>query len=185
MITINKPFSFADFVTYSQTFIETGTSDGAGVQEALKAGFKRIRSVELSPQYYKKCKTRFAGNKKVQLFYGNSTDILPLMLDGIKGTAVIWLDAHPSGPGSAGHSDLMEKGDFSEFNQHNILKKELKIILSRGLHVILIDDQQGLNSLTKQYMDICNSYNPNYRFQFYDQQIDGIFYKHKILVCVP
>jgi hypothetical protein len=110
------------------------------------------------------------------------------MLKGIIHPCVIFLDAHPAGPNTGGHDDLMDKGENSEFQQDFILTKEIVIILKNNInHIIIIDDQNGINADNIAYMKMLSAANPNYEFYFYDEQLDpnGTYYKNKSLVCVP
>lgn len=96
----------------------------------------------------------------------------------LESRSVLFLDAHPSGQGTAGHDELMRDGSGSEFDQDTIIKQELTIILShRKDHCIIIDDCQGENALTRYYKSLM----PGYRFKFYDWE----GYKEKVLVCEP
>jgi hypothetical protein len=173
-------FSLKSFKYFSNTFIETGCCQGEGVQRALDAGFTRVKSVDIYDPFYQHCIERFKG-KPVDLYLGKSTDQLDKMLEDVYEPAVILLDAHPAGPNTGGHDDLMEKGDKSEFQQTLILQKEIKIILEHPKrHLIIIDDQTPEEALI--YMDILKGY----RFEFFDEQLPNIpLAKDKILVCYP
>lgn len=181
-----KLLNFSSFRPHSHIFIETGSARGDGIQAALDAGFKVIKSVEAKDTYFVHCQDKFSGNPNIELFFGLSKDLLPLMLASVKESAVFWLDAHASGESSAGHFDLMEKGDKSDYHQHNALVAELKIALAhRNDHVFLIDDQNGRHSQTQDYLDMMLAVNPNYKFYFYDERRGNDYYKDKILVAIP
>jgi hypothetical protein len=80
----------------------------------------------------------------------------------------------------------MENGENSEFHQHFILTREIQAILENSPHhIIIIDDQNGLNPENEYYMRMILEVNPNYKFYFYDEQLGKIFYKNKSLVCIP
>jgi hypothetical protein len=173
--TQKRPFNLSDYLKYSTTFIETGSCRGDGIEKALDAGFEMVLSVELHDGLFEHCSRRFSSDQRVTLFKGYSYDCLPKML---KERSVIFLDAHPAGPNTAGHEELMNEGTGSAFDQDIIIKKELAAILShRKDHCIIIDDCQGENHLTLHYKSLM----PGYKFRFYDQ--DG--HKDKILVCEP
>jgi hypothetical protein len=173
--TFKKPFDLRNYLKYSTTFIETGSGRGAGIQRALDAGYEMVLSVELHDGLFEHCLKRFSSDQRVTLFKGYSYDCLPKML---KERSVIFLDAHPAGPETAGHEELMKEGTGSAFDQDIIIKKELAAILAhRKDHCIIIDDCQGENHLTLHYKSLM----PGYKFRFYDQ--DG--HKDKILVCEP
>lgn len=204
---ISKPLDLKDFVRYSDTFLETGTCVGDGVKRAMDAGFTQILSVEIHKPYHDQaCKTylnslfskRFLKDdqyrgmiyqtdfQQIALFLGNTLDVLPDMLTFDK-QFVIFLDAHPSGPGTAGHDDLKEKGEASEFHQDNIISKELDIIFSKTapVNVIMIDDMNGVNPSSVKHMDHIQKHHSSYKFYFYDQQVGPNFYPEKVLVCIP
>ena len=78
------------------TLIETGTFEGATVQKALPH-FVYIHSIELDHALHKKATTKFANNKHVHLYQGDSAQMLPQILRSLKKEkAVIFLDAHYS-----------------------------------------------------------------------------------------
>ncbi len=175
-----KLLNFADFLTHSNIYIETGTCYGGSLRKAMDAGYTNLRSVEVYEPFYKKCQDLFRNNKNVDLFFGTSAEQLPKMLEDIKVPAVIFLDAHPAGPNTGGHDDLMEKGNESEFHQDRILTGEIKTILANNpRHIIIIDDQNGNNPDNEAYIKMILEANPHYQFYFYDEQAGEIFYKNK------
>ena len=174
---------FTNYKHYSDTFIETGTHIGTGVQKALDAGFTNVKSVEAYRPSFEIAFRRFKDDKRVILYFGMSTDCLIGMMWGIPFPSVFWLDAHPSGPNTAGHFELLAGN--KECEQDNILKKELQIILNHGRHVILIDDQQGW-ATAQQFADLIDEFYPDaYSFELIDEDFPGIHHKEKILVCLP
>lgn len=78
-------------------FVETGSYNGDGIQIALSLGFSKIYSIELSELYYNKCCNRFKDNKNVHLYKGDSVDLLPTVINDLKESAIIFLDAHYCG----------------------------------------------------------------------------------------
>lgn len=179
----NKVLDFAEFLKYSTVFIETGTCHGRTSQIALDKGYTEVHTVEVHEPFYKMCQDRFQNNHNVFLYFGKSTEQLENML--LNKPCVIFLDAHPTGPNSGGHDDLMEKGNESEFHQDSILKAELEIILHhRKDHVIIIDDQNGLNDISSAHIKQIYEANPNYKFYFYDEGEGAHFYKNKCVVCI-
>ncbi len=181
-----KLLSFNDFREYSDIYIETGSCYGGSILKAIEAGFTKIKSVEVFHKFYQHCFDLFLDKKEIELFLGKSSDELPKMFVGITKPCVIFLDAHPAGPNTGGHDDLMEKGNASEFHQDAILTRELSIILgNNNSHIIIIDDQNGENPENEVYMKMCTEANPKYKFYFYDEQAGPAFYKNKSLVCIP
>jgi len=111
-------------------FVETGTCSGGGVEKALVAGFKEVYSIELSPHYYQLCLQKFAGQKNVHLYFGDSSKMLPKILRQFKEPVTFWLDGHCSG------------GDTARGETMTPLMKELEAIRRHPIktHTILIDD---------------------------------------------
>jgi hypothetical protein len=175
MLSTKQVFGLKRYLKYSDTLIETGTALGDGIQKALDAGYK-VKSIELDPKLFTHSVNRFKNNPQVQIFEGKSYDVLPQILEDKP--LVFFLDAHPAGPNTAGHEQLMKEGTGSEFDQDVIIRNELKVILGHRMdHVIIIDDCQGENELTKYYKSLM----PGYRFTFFNQGE----HKDKILVCEP
>ena len=184
MYITDQLFNIKDFLPYSNTYVESGSCNGESIRRALEAGFKRIKSVELDESFYRQCVQRFK-DKPVELFWGKSTDHLNQMLADVYVPAVIFLDAHPAGPGTGGHEEFL-KGNL-EFLQDNILRHELSILLDhRRDHLIIIDDQTP-GSEADYYIDYLRKFNPSYEPYWYDEQLreDQPFFKNKILVCAP
>lgn len=116
-------------------FIETGSYIGDGIQAALDANcFDQIISIELSSYYHELCKKRFEGNKKIQLFLGESIIVLPEIMKVINNKCTFWIDAHCC-------------GGFTAQGEITIpIIKELEIIGKHWIkeHTILIDDMRSV-----------------------------------------
>lgn len=185
-IETGKLLNFAEFRDHSSIYIETGTCYGGSVRKAMEAGYDTIKSVEVYEPFYKKCVDMFRNNPTIELFLGTSDEKLPQMLVDVQRPAVVFLDAHPAGPNTGGHDDLMEKGEKSEFHQNTILTREIKTLLANNpRHIIIIDDQNGNNPDNEAYIKTILEVNPDYKFYFYDEQAGPTFYKNKSLVCIP
>lgn len=180
-----KLLDYHDFVDFSPLFIETGSCAGDGIDRALAAGFYRVKSVEASAQFYMKCIEKFKGSHLVQLYFGSSITMLPEMISQLNFPAVFFLDAHPAGPGTAGHDEIIS-GD-EQFGQDYIITKELEVILAhRNDHLIIIDDLEYGSDEDKKYMQMCLKANPKYTFEYYDEQLPNVeLRKNKVLVCRP
>lgn len=179
--------NYANYLQYSDTFIETGTAAGDGVQRALDAGFEWVVSIEAAELWYNQCRERFKDNNLVTLVLGKSTERLYSQLEYLDRSLVIFLDAHPSGVLSAGHKDWVND-PIGPASQHSIIQAELNIILAhRSDHVIIIDDVNGMDDgCAEVYMNIIRAANPAYRFEFWDENLSGdLLYKNKVLVCLP
>lgn len=186
-IFTGKLLNYKDFVHMSSVFIETGTAAGDGVQRALDAGFCTVSSIEAKEYWYELCKKRFTGNAHVDICLGKSTDELKTYQVLEQERCVIFLDAHPAGPESAGHAEW-ESGDRS-WDQDTIIKAELAIILATAKrHVIIIDDVNGMkDGHAAEYMALIEADYPNqYDYAFYDENLSGsLLYEDKILVAIP
>lgn len=113
-------------------FIETGTAMGDGVQVACNVGFDEIYSVELNPDLYSSCQSRFVDRDNIHLVCGSSEIELPKILENIDKPFLLWLDAHHSG------------GPYIGEFMHNYLPIEINSILKFSDKfkdsVIMIDD---------------------------------------------
>ena len=117
-----------------ETFIETGTECGNGIRQMLMFGdiVTEIHSIELDENYFKKAKQNFSQIEKINLYNGNSLEILPTILEKIEeNRAIIWLDAHDNS--HAIPSPLMDELD--------IIKKH-----SHPNNTILIDDMSQVGN---------------------------------------
>jgi len=104
-----------------ETFIETGTFKGGGIQQALDIGFKRVYSVELDNNLYIKAANRFQSDDRVRCWHGDSRDVLPAILDEVKSASLVFLDGH-----SSSNTPLID---------------ELRVLANCQVrHVIIVDD---------------------------------------------
>ena len=148
----------------NQIFIECGSGKGNGIQAALDAGFEEIHSIEIDPQLYNDCKNRFYGNDKVDLYLGDSINILSMIMPvTYSANATFWLDAHPNA-----------KHDPTGLMRCPLLA-ELAIIFGYGTeHTILIDDirlcgRHQLGHITKQQIiDVIYAANPFMQIEYID-----------------
>ncbi len=157
-------------------FIETGTYTGATTVLALRCGFQRVLTVELSDHWRDQYQTLFGHDDRVRLFAGLSKDRLPEMLAQVDTPATFWLDAHYFG----GPSALGDK--FCP------LLEELDLIAGHRIktHTILIDDVRcfgkefGPEVTVEQVIKKLLTINPDYRFHFEDGRT-----RKDILVAAP
>ena len=127
------PITAAQLAKYRRrVFVETGTWRGDGVQAALDAGFELVYSIELGRPQYERAARRFAGRSQVKLFWGDSANVLSILLARIAEPVTIWLDAH-----YACHDTAL--GD-----DWTPLLRELQVLGSARLrtHTLLIDDMR-------------------------------------------
>lgn len=143
-------------------FVETGTHEGQSVFKALKAGFKEIYSIELSPVLHDLCCKTFANYPNVNLFVGNSKLVLPVLLNEIDEPATFWLDAHYS-EGNTAKGDTMTPilGELECIKNHPI-----------KTHTILIDDVRQFGSVYFDFVTLDQiknkllEINPDYEFSY-------------------
>ena len=185
----NELLHYKDFRHFSDTFIETGSGHGDGIQRALDAGFARIFSIEAYYDSFLLCARRFVSNGRVRLYRGKSVEVLPKLLRMDLGQCVFFLDAHPSNEKSYGYNEVA-LGE-QEYTQDKIIRDELGLILGdERRHILMIDDLRGdSDDCAHQYVEIVQRAKPGYSFAFYDENLSGdnpeFFYKDKLLVAVP
>jgi hypothetical protein len=111
------------------TFVETGTYLGDMIL-ALKDNFNRIYSIELNFELYKKAAEKFLKYKHISIHHGDSSKVLPEILDNLEETCLFWFDAHYSG-------GITAKGE-----KDTPILEEINCIFNHSVkdHVILIDD---------------------------------------------
>lgn len=112
-----------------EVFIETGTYLGDTIF-SQKGNFKKIISIELAKKLYKSAVRRFKKYSHIQIFWGNSGDLLFKIMPEIKTRALLWLDGHYSG------------GITAKGKTESPVFKELDAVFSNNNyhHIILIDD---------------------------------------------
>lgn len=140
------------------TLIETGTYMGAMV-EAQRTYFKNIISIEVSEELYKIAKINFKKFNNINLFNGDSGEIMPAVLKNINEPCLFWLDGHYS-------SGVTGKGELN-----TPIFKELNAIFANNKnHIILIDDARlfvgkddypTLNELLKYVLELNANYTLN------------------------
>ena len=117
-------------------FIETGTFAGTMI-DAVRSHFDRVVSIELDPGWHARARERFRTDSRITLLLGDSGTLLPQVLSQVTEPALIWLDAHYSGPATA-------RGVID-----TPIVRELDAIRAHGIrHIVLIDDMrdfQGKN----------------------------------------
>ncbi len=114
-------------------FIETGTYFG-DTTWAMRKFFKKLYSIELSEELFKKAEKRFEKFDNIEILHGDSSEVLSKVLPQVKEPTLFWLDGHYSGGVTA-------KGD-----KECPILEELDAILSSNFeHIILIDDARLFN----------------------------------------
>jgi hypothetical protein len=113
----------------ANVFVETGTYLGE-MLDAVKYSFKKLYSIELSPDLYERTAKKFARHKHITVLEGDSSTVLPEILNQIYEPCLFWLDAHYS-------EGITVRGD-----KETPILGELERIFSHPIegHIILIDD---------------------------------------------
>lgn len=145
-----------------KNFVETGTG-GGDTLDAVYPYFEHCYSVELSDKLYRDVQARFANAPTVELFHGDSGEILPLM-SILKGTTLFFLDAHYSGPGTV------------QGSKETPILAELQSLLGAAKfnHVILIDDYKdfvnnGAYPKPDKLKEFVNGLRPGLSFEVLNQ----------------
>jgi hypothetical protein len=131
----------------SPVFVETGTYLGDGVWLALKAGFRKIYSIEISPEYHAAACRRFASEiatKRVELMLGDSLDLVGEVISREAREMTFWLDAHSMPHNLSAENEGLESG------AHCPLYEELDAIAAHPLksHTIMIDDVRLMGNVS-------------------------------------
>ena len=116
------------------TFIETGTYLGEMIL-SVKDIFTKIISIELSPELSEKAVKKFSKYKHISILQGDSSKVLPQILNDIEEPSLFWFDAHYS------------EGITARGEKETPIKEEIKYILRHPNeeHVIMIDDARLFN----------------------------------------
>ncbi|UKJ78108.1 hypothetical protein [Azospirillum brasilense] len=110
------------------TFVETGTFQGRTAAWAAER-FKRVITIEADPSLYRNAAERFRDVPNVTVLHGNSGELLRGVVDSLADPALFWLDAHWSGPGTAG-----------ETAECPVLEEIAAIDAGLPSHLVLVDD---------------------------------------------
>lgn len=135
----------------NETFIETGTYIGEGVEKALEAGFSNIYSIEIDPDRYKECTEKFKNFDNVQIILGDSGKVLPDLLKNINTRITFWIDAHYCADGAViGEKWCPMKEEFDAIKNSKI-----------NNHTILVDDWRCMDNVHKDISWKEQIYNKN------------------------
>jgi len=123
----------------TETFFETGTGYGFGVQYARMYRFKKIYSVDIVASEIERLTPAFGSDPRVELFAGLSVEAMRQILPKVPGNMLFWLDAHFPGA----HHALQAYDGEADLDTRLPLEQELALIkqLRAGKRdIILIDD---------------------------------------------
>lgn len=164
-------------------FIETGTFHGGGVKNALRAGFKKVISIEVFLPLVEENKNRFKceiDQGIVEILHGDSADLLSEAILKENGSITYWFDAHIQTQNNAGVGK--EKCPIVSELQHIIASK-----INKDKDIILIDDLRLIENpnvgwaveLSEMYRLIW-AINPEFRVE----RLKG-YIPYDVLACVP
>lgn len=148
--------------------IETGTFSGIGTEAALAAGMA-VKTIELHPFWFERATTQFK-DKPVEVFFGDSAEVLTRIMDSVYEPVMFWLDAHYSG----------EESKTARGRESSPLLRELNVIWHHSVktHTILIDDvrlmaTQEFDGITLgSVVEAIWKINPKYRVELTTGQHD-------------
>ena len=120
-----------------RVFVETGTLYGDTVA-VLRGVFDRLHSIELDDKLFAAAQERFAGDRKITLWHGDSGDVLERVLAAVDAPALFWLDGRYSGGGTGrGVVDTPTLRELQHIARHP----------QRERHHIIIDNARCFGSL--------------------------------------
>ena len=116
-------------------FLETGTSDGSGVELALMYPYERIISIEINSTLQDQNRSRlnsFIQSGKLELITGDSLLCLQDSINKLDKPTTFWLDAHvdhgPKGVKPCPLYEELEAIKSSSIKNHTILIDDLRIL---------------------------------------------------------
>jgi hypothetical protein len=156
----------------TDVFIETGTWTGGGVDAALKAGFRRVITIESNAMMCSAVRSRFQDDERVAVIKGSSPTALEAVLRILnnKGRATIWLDAHGTVATNTG-----DERSYATHPEHPTtpLLDELRLLSRQKIrnHHILIDDRRRFHAwgITEEEVRLLiREINPDYEVTLVD-----------------
>jgi len=146
-------------------FVETGTYKGDTVKAMARSKlFSEIHTIEVYKDRADAASHRYRNFDYIHCWNGDSADILPYIVPGIKSPILFWLDAHHSGKQIARERGLINTPILAELEcalQHD------------EMDVILIDDVRYFDEFGELYdnypsmqqvRDLVTKYRPNWVF---------------------
>lgn len=121
----------------SPVFVETGSHQGDGIQQAIEAGFERIYSIEIHWPNVEYCIGRFKNNPEVTIIHGDSSKVLCPLIKDINKKITFLLDAHMSGDGTSFSqtSYIPIIDEICQIQRHHIKN-----------HIVIVDDRRLLGT---------------------------------------
>ena len=176
MADLKRIFFALSFQKKPKVYVETGTYNGENLTKRLDS-YDLLYSIEINPEFYESNIQKFATQKKVKLFNGDSGAILPLILNDVAQSCVIFLDAHYSGKKFGSQTPpmplLQELENISKFKFDSITiiddtrllgKKQLEGLVDDPLYPLFMADwsavtqQHVLQKISKEATVFRNNY---------------------------
>lgn len=155
------------------SFVETGTHLGNGLQCALNTGHSKCYTIEIHEYLYRDARQRFheqIASGTVECFWGDSAKVLPDIVAELTEPALFWIDAHISG----NYGDKIAEKNCPIY-------EELEAIAASAIrtHTLMIDDLAcfdkpvhdniPLQAVQERILRI----NPAYKFEYLDSHLPG------------
>lgn len=167
-LTLTKNI-FYKYKNLHNIFIETGTYKGGSVELALECEFQKIYTIDISTQYKSECEIKFENqikNKRVELLFGDTVEILPNIIKQINESSLFWLDAHFDA-----HGNIRGKYDCPIIHELDIIKTS-----NINTHTIMIDDLRifknqtdwGVGIYIESIIEKLKEINSSYQFYYED-----------------
>ena len=114
-------------------FVETGTFMGNGAAWASQV-FPSVTTIEINDAFRQQAIERYGRLSSIKFLLGDSVQVLPEVVAGLKGPSFFWLDAHAGG------------GHFAAKDYCPVLKELEIIAASPHAHFIFIDDARAFTA---------------------------------------
>ncbi len=151
-----------------KTFIETGSGFG-DTAAFMHPVYEHVYSIELDDWKYELCKELFQFVPNVEILHGDSSTVLPALLDRIENKPTFfWLDAH----GMPGQDD-------------GPLGKEVKVILEKRPDALIAIDDVGQNTHHDVEMSSLKKAGINLNRLTLDYRFGRIMFIHKGQYSIP
>lgn len=130
-----------------ENFVETGTLNGDTIF-TMEPFFSKLYTIEVSPLYYERTKSRYTGNK-INFILGDSAVVFDTLLPQLESPTIFFLDGHWS------------SGDTGKGIKDCPLNEEINLIKNKFAHeaILIIDDyrlfgRSKKNGLNEDWSDI-------------------------------
>jgi len=168
------PSSASVFKKYPNLyFIESGTYQGDGVQQAIEAGFQNIISIESNETYFAQVQNRFKSSN-VKIIQGKAQHVLWNIIENIRSPITFWLDGHCDDADPI----IQELSIIAKhpIKTHTILIDDIRLY-RKG---VLLDSEHHKPVILPTIQAFLRQININYKYAF-----DDGYVKDDILVAYP